>query len=284
MTHAMVAATVAGNARGALQNRIVAVLNIGSGGCNAGCEAEAKSIFDQARLAHAIVITEPGQMNEALDAAVQDADVLMVLGGDGTIAAAASRCGVDTLLIPLPGGTMNMLPQALYGQRSWREALADTLANPAIREVSGGKAGGHPFFCAAILGAPSLWAQAREAVREGAVVEAIKRSVTAARRSLTEPLDYHVGGSSGSAEAVVVICPVISKDLANDECMLEVAAVDPATATSLFGLAFKAAFDDWRNGSCVSLAEVKNLRVSGHGEVPAMLDGETVRGSGARSR
>ena len=268
------------DAKAALQKRIVAVLNIGSGSCDANSAAQAKAAFEQAGLSHAQVVSvEPADLDKALDDAAANADVLVVLGGDGTISAAATRCGGSgALLIPLPGGTMNMLPKALYGARPWREALAQTLADPKVHEVSGGKAGDHPFFCAAILGAPSLWAQAREAARKGDVVEAVKRSVTATRRSLTESLDYDFGGgSTGSAEAVVVICPTIAKDMNPDEPTLEAAAVDPETAAQLFGLAFHAAFDGWRNGASVSLAKVKTLRVAGHGEVPAILDGETVR-------
>ena len=171
-----------------------------------------------------------------------------------------------------------MLPKALYGERPWREALAETLANPKVHDVSGGKADDRRFFCAAILGAPSLWAQAREAARKGNVVEAVKRSITAARRSLTESLDYDFGGGlTGSAEAVVVICPAIAKDMNPGEPTLEAAAVDPETAAGLFGLAVHAAFDDWRNSASASLAKVTTLCVAGHGEVPVILDGETVR-------
>lgn len=267
-------------AKAVLQKRIVAVLNLGSGSCEAQSAPQAKAAFDQAGLGHAkILAVEPKDLEKALDDAVANSDVLVVLGGDGTISAAAAKCGPGgTLLIPLPGGTMNMLPKALYGERPWRNALADTLSRPKIHDVSGGKADDRPFFCVAILGAPSLWAQAREACRKGDMVEAVKRSMTAARRSLSESLDYDFGGElTGSAEAVIVICPAISKTLREDERTLEAAAVDPETAAGLFGLAFHAAFDDWRNDSAVSLAKVKNVRVTGHGEVPVILDGETVR-------
>ena len=263
-----------------LQRRIVAVLNIGSGSCDAESAPQAKAVFDQAGIAHAeIVAVEPKDLEKALDDAVANSDVLVVLGGDGTISAAAARCAPGgTLLIPLPGGTMNMLPKALYGERSWRDALAETLSRPKIHDLSGGKADDRPFFCVAILGAPSLWAQAREAGRKGDLVEAVKRSITAARRSLSGSLDYDFGGElTGSAEAVIVICPAISTSLGEDERALEAAAVDPETAAGLFGLAFHAAFDDWRNSAAVSLAKVKNLRVTGHGEVPVILDGETVQ-------
>ena len=58
------------------------------------------------------------------EAAGQKREVLIVLGGDGTIRTAAEACAEKgSYLIPLPGGTMNMLPRALYGNVSWEEAL-----------------------------------------------------------------------------------------------------------------------------------------------------------------
>src|SRR5260221_110803 len=82
--------------------RIVAVLNIGSGRCNADPATQARAAFDQAGLSDAKVVSvEPADLDKALDDAVANADVLVVLGGDGTISAAAARCGASgALLIP----------------------------------------------------------------------------------------------------------------------------------------------------------------------------------------
>ncbi|MBA3811329.1 MAG: NAD(+)/NADH kinase [Caulobacteraceae bacterium] len=263
----------------ALNKRVVAVLNSGSGSCNEESEARANAIFAQAGLPHAVVTrVEPAKIDAALDEAIAHADVLVVLGGDGTIRTAADKCRASKIfLLPLPGGTMNMLPKALYGQRAWPEALADTLADSEVHEVSGGKAGDHGFFVAAMLGAPTLWADAREAVRGGRLVEAVKRSITAARRGMSEPLDYQFGEAlRGSAEAVVVVCPLISKVMSEDERCLEAAALDP-DAAGLFRLGFHALFDDWRADESVSRAKVRQVVVTGHGRVPVILDGEKTR-------
>jgi diacylglycerol kinase family enzyme len=272
--------TVDSRAAEALRGRVIAVLNPASGGVDAHAEGRAAQIFADAGLTHAEGVSAgPDDIDAALTAAVAGADVLVVLGGDGTIRAAAARCvGFAGFLVPLPGGTMNMLPKALYGARAWPEALSDTLADPHAHEVSGGMAGEHPFFVAALLGAPTLWADAREAIRAGHLVEAIQRSVTAARRSLSEPLRYEfTAGVRGAAEAVAVICPLISKVMDEDERMLEAAAIDPETAGEALRLGFHALFDGWREDPTVTRAKVKSLRVTGHGRVPAIVDGEKVR-------
>lgn len=266
------------DAKKALAGRVVAVFNTGSGSCDANSEDQARQIFEDAGLAAVeIHVVAPSDIAETLKAAVADADVLVVLGGDGTIGGAATLCGsTGPLLIPLPGGTMNMLPKALYGVVDWQAALKATLADPEVKTVSGGQAEGHRFYCAAIFGAPSLWADAREAVREGDLVEAAKRAVTATRRSLSDAIDYEFGEMTGSADAVAVICPLISQVMDGEEAALEAVALDPGTAAGLFGLAFHAAFDGWRNDASVTRAKVKCVDVLAHGEIPAILDGEKV--------
>ena len=263
-----------------LNQRLIAVLNTGSGGCDASAAGRMAEIFAAAGLSHAeIVSVPPEQIEAALKQAASLAEIVVVLGGDGTIRSAAADCSdAGRLLIPLPGGTMNMLPHALYGSRSWPDALADTLAAPCIRNISGGRAEGEPFFCAAVLGAPSLWADAREAVRRLHLVEAVKRAVTALRRHSDEPLEYRLGdGPAGKAEAVAVICPLVSRAMGQDEPSLEAAAIEPVVASALFRLAMHAVFDDWRNDPGISLAKVTKVEVKGHGRVPLILDGETVR-------
>jgi len=264
----------------ALKKRVVAILNTASGGWDAQAHARTTAIFQGAGLPHAEVIdVPPAEIDDAVSQAVASADVLVVLGGDGTIRSAAASCaGFPVFLMPLPGGTMNMLPRALYGPRTWPQALADTLANPEIHNVSGGQAGEHPFFVAALMGGPTLWADAREALRAGRVAEAVRRAITAARRSYAEPLEYQFGDSlRGGAEAVAVVCPLISKVMNEDERTLEAAAIDPETAGETLRLGFHALFDGWRQDPTVTRAKVRSLSVTGHGQVPVMLDGERMK-------
>jgi diacylglycerol kinase family enzyme len=210
---------------------------------------------------------------------VERADVLVVLGGDGTIRTAAEKSGHSgNVLIPLPGGTMNMLPRALYGARGWREALADTLSNPELHVVSGGRAGPMSFYVAAVVGAPTLWADAREAVRERRLIEAIRRAATALRRHVSEPLDYVFDGClTGSAEAIAVLCPLVSKVMQEDEELLEAAAIDTRSAGEMLRLGVNTLLDNWRNDPAVVRAKVRKVVVTGHGRIHLTVDGELVR-------
>ena len=81
------------------------------------------------------------------EAAGQKLEVLIVLGGDGTIRTAAEACAEKgSYLIPLPGGTMNMLPRALYGNVPWEEALKKTLTAPSVKVLSGGRIADKQFL------------------------------------------------------------------------------------------------------------------------------------------
>mgnify|MGYP002133071793 CR=1 FL=1 len=91
-----------------------------------------------------------------------------VIAGDGTARAGAEMAGPKgPLVAPLPGGTMNMLPNALYGGRDWKTAMADILSDGVERNISGGEIDGRAFYVAAILGSPALWAEARARFGKG---------------------------------------------------------------------------------------------------------------------
>src|SRR6266705_5138406 len=146
------------------------IINTSSGGCDSGSEAELLSVLGSAGVTECKTWCEEADKMERsfAEAAVQKLEVLMVLGGDGTIRTAAEACSRrGTYLLPLPGGTMNMLPRALYGDVSWENALKNTLARPSVKALSGGRVADKRFFVAAIVGAPSLWSKLRAAIREG---------------------------------------------------------------------------------------------------------------------
>ena len=212
------------------------------------------------------------------EAAGQKREVLIVLGGDGTIRTAAEACAEKgSYLIPLPGGTMNMLPRALYGNVSWEEALKKTLTAPSKKVLSGGRVANKQFFIAAIVGAPALWTQPRESMREGNIADAIKKGSVAFRRMFQTKVQYLIaGGAKGETEAVALICPLISEEMWDSEQALEAAIIDVESAAEVIGLATTAAFGKWRDDKNILLTKTKRVNVQSTKEIPATLDGEKV--------
>ena len=115
--------------------KVGVIINASSGSYDSKCEDKMLDILKGAGIVEAkIWCGDADQMERSFtEAARQKLEVLVVLGGDGTIRTAAERCGVEpSYLIPLPGGTMNMLARALYGDMSWEDALVKTLAAPDV--------------------------------------------------------------------------------------------------------------------------------------------------------
>jgi len=120
-----------------LRGRIAAVVNSGSGSAGAASADRMRAIFADHGFPDATVISAaPRKVRQSLLKAAEAGDVICVLGGDGTLRTAAGICGpANKPLIALPGGTMNMLPHALYGEVEWEAALTATLADPRVRTI-----------------------------------------------------------------------------------------------------------------------------------------------------
>ena len=260
--------------------KVGVIINTSSGGYDSESEQKMLSILTGAGVVEPKVWCGEAKEMERFfaEAAGQKLEVLIVLGGDGTIRTAAEACAEKgSYLIPLPGGTMNMLPRALYGNVSWEEALKKTLTAPSTKVLSGGRVANKRFFIAAIVGAPALWTQPRESMREGNIADAIKKGSVAFRRMFEAKVQYLIsGGAKGETEAVALICPLISEEMSDSEQALEAAIIDVESAAEVIGLATTAAFGKWRDDKNILLTKTKRVNVQSSKEIPATLDGEKV--------
>jgi diacylglycerol kinase family enzyme len=260
--------------------KVGAIINTSSGGGDSESQQKMLSILKRAGVVEPKVwCGEAEEMDRSFaEAAEQKLEVLIVLGGDGTIRTAAETCGErGTYLIPLPGGTMNMLPRALYGDAEWEEALEKTLTAPSVKMLSGGRIADKHFFIAAIMGSSVLWAEPRESVRKGAIVDAIEKGSVAFRNMFEMKVQYLISEEiKGEAEAVALICPLISEEMSDSEQALEAAVIDVESAAEVIGLASSAAFGKWRDDRNILLTKTNRADVQSRKDIPAMLDGERV--------
>jgi diacylglycerol kinase family enzyme len=257
-----------------------AIINTSSGGCDSESEEKVLNTLKGAGIVPArIWCGGADQMPEFFaEAAGQNLEVLVVLGGDGTIRTAAERCTEEgPYLLPLPGGTLNMLSRALHGDVSWEDALENTFAAPSTRMLSGGRVADKRFFIAAIVGAPSLWAEARESIREGEIVDAIEKGSVAFQHMFETKVQYLISEKiKGEAEAVAVICPLISEEMSDSEQALEAAAIEVENVAEVISLLTVAAFGKWRDNRNIVLTKTNQVRVQSSKDIPGILDGEKV--------
>ena len=101
--------------------RAEAIVNEASGSVGAGAAAELEAIVAEFGIELRVHAVQPSDIAQAVRTAVDASpDLVIVLAGDGTARLAAHLCGEDgPIVAPRPGGTMNMLPRAIYGDRDW---------------------------------------------------------------------------------------------------------------------------------------------------------------------
>lgn len=258
--------------------RVVMLVNPLSGSVGPRAADEARTLLEAYELEAKVIVLSGDFDAHIAEAFADKPDAILVLAGDGTARAVAARARSDgPMIAPLPGGTMNMLPKALYGTADWKLALKRALEEGAPQPVSGGEVQGEYFYCAAILGSPALWAPAREAVRTGKLKLAWQYGRRAFKRAFSGRLRFTLdGGEKRRTEALVLISPMISKAM-EEPVGLEAAAMDPSDTTQAFRLAATALFSDWRQDPAVSTRPARLIEVRARSRIPAVIDGEPLQ-------
>ncbi|NIJ39245.1 diacylglycerol kinase family enzyme [Sphingopyxis panaciterrae] len=135
----------------------------------------------------------------------QSIDLLLVWTGDGTINAAASgAAGWDGAVLPLPGGTLNLLSKALHGDRPAPDILTEALAGkgrrtpvPIVRSDAG------DAFITVVAGPATRWAEVRETMRQDGLIEAAGAAPDALDAMLNAP-GVRVAGQEKTYPAIIL--------------------------------------------------------------------------------
>ncbi len=241
---------------------------------------------DREKLVEALAEADVGQyalidadkISRRLFARAKDFDVIIVLGGDGTARAAAERAPRDgPPLVLLPGGTLNVLPRALYGDLAWPEALAAALEHGVVKRLPLGRANDEAFYVAALFGGTTQLVHVREAVREGKMLTAWRRFRVALKRSFTQSLRARTGKARmQEVEAVGVLLPAFSGGLEADD--LEWVRLEARHILDLARVSLRALTVGWRNDPAIQIERCKTGDVdAAFGAIHATLDGEPWR-------
>jgi len=212
------------------------------------------------------------------EAAGSDADAVIAWGGDGTLACALTACGAaDIPVLVLPGGTMNMLPHRLHGKTDdWQDILNRTLADPVADTIGAGMIGEQRFYVAALFGRLTAFAESREAMRQGALLEAAQAVIGNQVLDVKTRLRITSRHKSGEKLTSAVAAAIVVSD--EEVPALEVAAVDPESTFELLATAVDAMMHGWRDAEPVERDISRSITIHdlGDGKIPATLDGERV--------
>lgn len=255
------------------------IINMGSGSTT-DISVPAAALFEtKGYTKPAIHKVGPEDLMRCLADVAQDGtDLLVIYGGDGTCRAGAIAAqDANIPFVALPGGTMNLLPKALYGTTDWAVALELALDQKTTRWQAAGRVNDRAFFCGAILGDPIVMSEARETVREDGVIEGVKH-ITEVMTAVThgDSFEYCVNGTvfDRTANVLQVSCPYMSKG-ATDPTRFELASAPQLTLRELLGIGAFALVSDWRESPDVLITHTANVEISGQGEFDILLDGET---------
>jgi diacylglycerol kinase family enzyme len=107
---------------------------------------------------------------------------------------------------------------------------------------------------------------------------ALARARRAFRNAFSGRLRFALDGRPRmKAEALTLMCPLVSNALDAEERALEAAALDPSSALDVFRLGFNAARGQWREDPSVAVGRCRIGKVWARGRIPAIFDGEPAR-------
>lgn len=230
-------------------------------------------------------------MDATLKAALSERPgAVVVVGGDGTARAAAKAAMAaedDVAVVPLPAGTMNILPRLVFGHADLDRAVG-ALDDLRPAWLPAGMVGGEPFFLSAAFGFSASLARLREAMRPPRDWRAVASAAGAcARASLHSvrggPL-WRVGEARWRrAHTLIIAVGSVARVVHPDESApeagsFEVAALRLRSAMDALRLGGVALTSNWRESRHVEITRAGDVQVRMKSARPVVvLDGEPVR-------
>ena len=266
--------------------RYVVVVNANAGG-SARFDADALRAATPDADFDVIAPTAP-ELEAAFDKAFSEKpSAVIVVGGDGTARTAAVRAvATGVPIIPMPGGTMNVLPKIVFGHGDMARAIA---AIPKLqpRTLDVGRVGGEPFFLSAAFGFLGPMTRLREATRADRRLQRVHQAAGALLRNIGPSLQCRVRWRTPqqkwrSAHSLVIALGdlerVLSPDIEDDGHGLEVASLKLRSVWHMlsFGAAFLAG--GWRESPRLRIVRARRVELKLPGRRPlVVLDGEPMR-------
>lgn len=251
-----------------LFQRPVMLCNTQSGSHDPEMHAELREIFRAAGrpLVHSIHLPEDDvPSREMLQA--HDADLLVIWTGDGTIRAAVQKInGWDGAILPLPGGTLNLLSKKLHGDRDPATILRDVVSDHATRlSIPILRAADDSIALITLLAGPATrWAEVRETMRQDGIISAAQNAPDAVDAMRNAP-GVRVAGHAGEHSAVI-LTPM------HDAIDVQAILADGTMDMLRHGLAWLGG--DFRDGPSRFITKATEITLESSRPISVQFDGE----------
>lgn len=216
---------------------------------------------------------------DADEASAAGVGLIAIHGGDGTLSRAIVDLeGFGGAVLPLPGGTFNLLAREIFGERDPLQ-IVELLGQGhlAIKRRNCIRGEGVTALCELLAGPGAKWADVREELRDANIAEVIAKGWDAAATSTVGPMveiaEPDIGRDEGYAG--IRMCPRA------DGIAIEGYAAEGLGDYLQQGMAILKR--DFREGPHDDLGEVGSIRCrSLEGDpIPLMVDGERSEGGAA---
>ncbi len=207
----------------------------------------------------------------------QGIDTVVALGGDGTInAVVASLAGWKGAVLPLPGGTQNLMPKRLHGDAEVGEVV-DAFAKgharrarPKIVRSAGGIA-----LAGLLVGPGTSWNAVREALRAGDAAQMLAATGAAIEGTTGRPPVRIVQPEVGDVEGYPIL------ELMPHAGGIDIAAYHARTGADFVGQTWALLRQEFREGPHETFGPFDTIVLASTGDDPLdlLLDGEPADGT-----
>ncbi|MCC5980898.1 MAG: NAD(+)/NADH kinase [Oceanicaulis sp.] len=256
--------------------QVSAVINPLAGSVPEDSKARLQAVFDALGIKARFEIMDRDCEEACERARGHDSDAVIVWGGDGTLACALNTLGPGgPPILPLAGGTMNMLPRMVHDQVDDIAAcLHAVLEDPRIIELAAGEVEDQRFYVGALLGGLTRLAGPRESLRKADIMKAVTEFGEADAFSLDTPMRYVPSPEPGATAQALGI--FLSEHPGKPG--FEILAAAPENLFDLAYTGLTGLLDDWRRAAGVERVSARTVTVDALEStgLEATLDGEPV--------
>lgn len=220
---------------------------------------------------------EPDRVAHLVDAAkARGIDCVIVWGGDGSVACIANELHATGIpILPLPGGTMNLLHKRVHGDDSdWQSCLNALTQTNKPYEMRPGKLNDRLFYVAAMFGTLTQLAEVRESVRDKNPLQAASNLLQGDALDMRSQVKFKLSSSGGEQNDTAVAVAAFVTDDPNNP--LKVGVIDPNSLLDLSSVGLDALLNGWEEADKVDQYCAQSLTVEHTADeiLPYTLDGE----------